>query len=175
LPAFFIGAPFLGLFSWRKMVYLWVVFSLQFRRDHFGSQMSAAGRKKLSESELLAFSREHLRYELDMLFSTAEILGRMQTSATPTPFDTLVTNAWLESFVIHLRNVIEFLYPQRLKENSVIAEDFFPDPLDWKKTRPKMTSAIKNARQRAHTELSHLTTTRLTVKNWQWPSVELAK
>lgn len=131
----------------------------------------------LTDFELIAYSREHLAYEIQMFFGTAQILSRMVLSSGPSQLEIVANNVYTESFVIHLRNLIQFLYPQRTKENSVIAEDFFVDPMVWKRIRPKMSKTLKDARERSHRELAHLTTDRLKVTpaTKRWPFISLAK
>jgi hypothetical protein len=97
----------------------------------------------LSEPELIAFSGEHLLYELQLLLFTGRELGRQ-----PTP---VMRSVLIESFVIHLRNLIDFFYTPRAKEDDVIAADFCPR---WNET---ISNTLKIAKERANKELSHLT------------------
>lgn len=138
--------------------------------------MRRKSRVVLSESDLAAYSREHLAYEIQMFFATAQILSRLSPPANPPDREIVVNNVYIESFVIHLRNLIEFFYPQRIK-NSVIAEYFFVNPTDWKHIRPKIPKTLKDARERSHRELAHLTTDRLSVppSAKRWPVISLAK
>ncbi len=52
---------------------------------------------------LLDYSQEHLSYEIDMFFGILEMLSPTDTGATR------LKNAKIESFVVHLRNLIVFL------------------------------------------------------------------
>jgi hypothetical protein len=97
----------------------------------------------LSDSELKAFSGEHLRYELQLLLFTGQQLGR-----GPIP---VMRSVLIESFVIHLRNLIDFFYTPRSKEDDVIAEDFCPG---WNES---ISNTLKGAKERANKELSHIT------------------
>ena len=135
-----------------------------------------SNRTLLSESELTAYSGEHLRYEIQMFFATAQILSRMSLSDPPSDLEIVANNAYTESFVIHLRNLIEFLYPKRSKKNSVVADDFFVNPMEWKRTRPKIPKSVDNARGRSHRELAHLTSDRLSVipSAKRWAFIDLA-
>jgi hypothetical protein len=40
-------------------------------------------------------------------------------------------NLTLESFVIHARALLQFLYAETPRPDDVIAEDFFEDPSAW--------------------------------------------
>jgi len=97
----------------------------------------------LSDPELIAFSGEHLLYELRLLLFTGQELGR-----EPTP---VMRSVLIESFVIHLRNLIDFFYTPRVKEDDVIAADFCPG---WNETP---SNTLKDAKERANKELSHIT------------------
>ena len=57
----------------------------------------------------------------------------------------------IESFVIHLRNLIDFFYTPRVKEDDAIASDFCPG---WNET---ISSTLKAAKERANKEVNHLT------------------
>lgn len=101
----------------------------------------------LSDPELTAYSGEHLLYELQLLrFTTGELVQLQQ----PSP----IASVLIESFGIHLRNLIDFFYTPRAKEDDVIASDFCPG---WKDT---MSGTLKVAKERANKELSHLTLAR---------------
>jgi hypothetical protein len=97
----------------------------------------------LSDSELNAFSGEHLLYELQLLLFTGQQLGR-----GPIP---IMRSVLIESFVIHLRNLIDFFYTPRAKEDDVIAADFCPG---WNES---ISNTLKSAKERANKELSHIT------------------
>jgi hypothetical protein len=74
--------------------------------------------------------------------------GELAPLDKPSPMVTVL----LESFLIHLRNLIDFLHTPRVKEeDDVIASDFCPG---WSET---MSSTLKAAKERANKELSHLT------------------
>ena len=98
----------------------------------------------LSDPELTAYSGEHLLYELQYFLFTARELARLDR---PSPMASVL----IESFGIHLRNLIDFFYTPRAKEDDVIASDFCPG---WKETIP---CTLKAAKERANKELSHLT------------------
>ncbi len=98
----------------------------------------------LSDAELIAYSGEHLLYELQLLLVTKRELARLDK---PSPMASVL----IESFVIHLRNLIDFFYYSRVKEDDVIASDFCPG---WNET---ISSTLKAAKERANKEVNHLT------------------
>jgi hypothetical protein len=126
-------------------------------------------RKVLSDSELLEYSREHLLYEVTMFFHTGNILLNYDFGKIEPPrLGELMRMAILESFAVHVRNLIDFFWPAKTFDTDVLAEDFFPG-----NGLPKsfsLTTALDNARIRANKQVSHLTTERIAgeppEKNW---------
>lgn len=107
----------------------------------------------------------HLRYEVEMLMSTAKGLASGVFGWKNT-----VANAMLEAFVLHLRVVVDFLYPRGrgLRDNDVLAWDFFDSAEQWCKIRDKHISkeskkVLEDGRDRADKEMMHLTYGRLKV------------
>jgi hypothetical protein len=85
-------------------------------------------------------------------------------------------NALIESFVIHVRCVLDFLYaPKNRRDDDVIAQDYFDDPTEWENLRPPMSANLEKARDRAGKEMAHLTYARLDVtpEAKPWRFVEL--
>ncbi len=127
--------------------------------------------KSLSDEELLAYSGEHVFYEVKMFFWLAIMLARRtMTVTTPTPEDALwLRNTLIEGFVLHLRNLLEFIFLDVPKDEHVIAAQFC-QPETWKATRPAKSEALKRAWGRASREMVHLTTERIAgrppEKNW---------
>jgi hypothetical protein len=123
------------------------------------------GRKKRTPDELRRIS-EDLHYEVQMLLGSAQGLDP-ETTAEGT-----LHNALVESFAIHLRNMLDFLWPDKPKRKSdwVIAADFFSSPSDWEKLRPEISQLLVVSRVRAAKEIAHLTYARLAVdpeqKDW---------
>src|SRR6266576_755883 len=106
-----------------------------------------------------------------MFFRTGVELSRINF---PKSDATAVTykNALVESFAIHLRNLLLFLYGDG-KKNDIHSDDFFLDPInDWRKARPREGKFLKDARERASREISHLTVLRQNPSNL-WPVSQL--
>ena len=136
-------------------------------------------RHNLTDPELLEYSRKHVHYEIAMFFGLANILSQIPQPDLGTPVTTRISHhALLESFIVHLRNVLLFLYPYDSQTGDIISDDFFVDPIqEWKRKRPKEEVALRVARDRASKEVSHLTIHRRDdadpAKPWQF--LELAK
>ena len=123
--------------------------------------------RKLEE---LQESSNHLHYEVRMFTSLANGLASGVAGQGP------IANALLESFVIHVRSIMDFLYAERPQSDDVIAEDFFPSPEQWTKFRPALSEALSQAKRRAGKEVAHLTYARLDVtpETKPWRFIEIA-
>jgi hypothetical protein len=119
----------------------------------------------VTDQQLIDYSGEHLLHELSMLWELAALLPSRKASTE--------TSAFVESFGIHLRNLIDFFY-QKGKGNDVTAWDFFDTPSAWTAKKPL---ALTNAHTRANKELSHLTQARISGSPPEkaWDTVGLVK
>ncbi len=128
--------------------------------------------RPFSDSYLLDYSDEHVFYEIDMFFWLAKLCGSSSLRlASPSAADTMrLNNVLIEGFVVHLRNVIDFLYLEKPKPTDVVAADFFPTGV-WNSLRP-VSSSLEAARTRANKEIAHLTTDRMAgsppAKRWDF-------
>ena|ERR1039458_224980 len=64
-------------------------------------------------------------------------------------------SAALESFAVHLRNLIDFFYKQPQPPDDVAALDFYDPPTGW--APGAMSPTLEVARERANKEISHIT------------------
>lgn len=106
-------------------------------------------------------------HELSMLWELAGILPRMQASTE--------TSAFVESFGIHLRNLIDFFYEEG-RGDDVTARDFLDAPTAWTPNAPERLE-LEKARIRVNKELSHLTQSRKSGSppEKKWETVALLK
>lgn len=127
-------------------------------------------RGERTEVQMRAFAEEHLNYEYQMLMATAIELSN---SSHPQH----VRNSLLESFTIHLRALVDFIWePQRLRDDDAVASDFFNSPEKWLNVRPSFPDALEPARSRTGKEVAHLTYARLdvTADAKRWHIVDMA-
>jgi hypothetical protein len=128
----------------------------------------------LTDPDLIEYSKEHVRYEISMLVSCGQLLNQRFQSPSAA-FATVLRSAVIESFANHVRNIADFLYPgTNVKSTDVLADDFSPHgkrPAVF----PSLPDKLEAARQRAHKQVSHLTTGRLSRANpsKQWPAPDL--
>ncbi len=128
--------------------------------------MSKAKTEKRTLEELKD-ALERLKYEVWMLWSLANIL------ATDNQGKGVIHNALLESFLIHTRILIEFLYKDEPYKDNVRASRYFTRDSPWKSIRPLKTKLLEEAVKDAHKQLAHLTYSRLREKK-QWPYIRIA-
>ena len=119
-----------------------------------------------SDTQLLAYSKEHLHYEIDMFFRVGMQLSQSDW-ASQEPTVVTSRNALIESFLIHLRNLLLFLYPYGAEDEDVISDDYFEKPIeDWKRKRTTESGTFREARARASQEVCHLTVSRQPLQKW---------
>jgi len=109
----------------------------------------------MKPAKTLRSASDALYYELLMLDVTAKVLSSEATRGSS------LGGAILESFLVHLRNMIDFLYLPKCNKDDILAEDFFADPEDWMKLHPKQGMILKAAKKRINKLLAHLTYSRL--------------
>jgi hypothetical protein len=117
----------------------------------------------LSDQDLTRWAREHLVYEARMLACTAIRLAEREERAIPRDAE---SNALLESFVVHVRCLSDFLWAERGKhEMDAFAFDFC-EPGKWEAAHPKFPPAVAQIRDqgRAGREVVHLTYHRLDIE-----------
>lgn len=100
--------------------------------------------KQKTESDLVAYLEEHLKYEREMLRFTFEML--FQT-------DGRRWCAMFESFGIHARNLYDFLRHEGKPTTTIRAVDYVPDR--------KKSDAIPTIDSKMNSSFFHLSTSRL--------------
>jgi hypothetical protein len=107
-------------------------------------------------------------YEFDMLRECMTALGPYGDSKKLDPKGRLVRNALLESFLIHLRNLLVFLhYVDKTHENDVRAAEFVKD---WGKPKT-MPACVSDAYRWVCVRIAHLSYERQDVgeDDRDWP------
>jgi hypothetical protein len=116
---------------------------------------------------------EHVAYEIELLFATHGLLVVGDALAGR------IHDAVLESFAIHVRNLIEFFFdpPNPRHPDDARAEHFFADPATWHSLVGAKPTNFTEAQRKAHKQVSHLTYTRvdLTAEERRWYVGNLAR
>ena len=115
-------------------------------------------RKRPSDDRLRRFAEEHLLYEAGMLY---EVTGKLMNRHYE--HDPVVQNALLESFGVHNRNLIDFLWRDHpMKRTDAIARDWIER---WQP--PEMSERLAHVKDRVGKEMVHLSYNRLDVRQEQ--------
>lgn len=136
--------------------------------------MGTPEKRPYKDDYLLAYSREHVSYEFQMFLGLAAARDSATIGYSSKALATFVKNAVLEAVVLHVRNLLEFLYGDNPRPTDVIARDFFSAP-SWEDVRPPISACLTHARRRADKEIAHLTTSRLDAaaeeREWDIPKL----
>jgi hypothetical protein len=116
-----------------------------------GEDLSEA-RLMLTDRTLAEYSREHLKYEIEMLFRTAHRLA-----TTGAQMDDVTRNAFIESFTIHARALGAFLYDRRKWDDDVLSEQYVTNVGAWHKARRQKPRVLRRSGERVGKEIGHLT------------------
>ena len=108
---------------------------------------------KISTAKLKT-SSEHVFYEIWMFLAIIKKLAVMPKE----PKCIFCKNVYLESFVIHLRNLLNFFYTSsnNRKKDDILAEDFLKDVKKFKKERTSY-SQMSYTKTRIDKQAAHLT------------------
>jgi hypothetical protein len=112
------------------------------------------------------YAERHLVYEIQMVEGLVarfkrfdELLSSLDKTSNEAAvrevFDLVGRNSDIESFAIHCRALIDFLYDKK-KPRTYVAKDFFEDSGTWSAKRPAKTDRLRSIPQRASTEVAHL-------------------
>ncbi len=125
-------------------------------------------RSARTDEELKETAEGPIVYEVDML--------RKCTSVLSWPPNQMTQSVALESFLIHVRNLRDFLYGAGTNPDDVVAGDFFPGLGQWEAIRPPMPKVIEDNRERLNKTLAHISYSRLKYKGSAkaWPSQQIA-
>ncbi len=124
-------------------------------------------RARPSAKVLIAFSAEHLYYEVWMLYGVTEKLRQGLT-------DRYLYNALLESFVVHASIILDFFYKPQVKPDDAKAIHYLDSVGEWNALLPSYAKYFRRFNTKRNKEVIHLSYKRLDVKPEQkyWRVVE---
>jgi hypothetical protein len=128
-------------------------------------------RRKPTDKELRAFSG-HLLYEIEMFSATVGVLA-VVIELERSNMRTTLRNALMESWALHLRNLLSFLYDRRAGKGDVVAADFVGS--GWAAKRGPKPDVLKLAHAKASKEMAHMSWLRsqLTDDQREWHHVPI--
>ncbi|MGE0764053.1 MAG: hypothetical protein AB7N80_12305, partial [Bdellovibrionales bacterium] len=132
---------------------------------------------KFNDEQLSEFSKEHLCYEIDSLYSALELFAKQPKIEIKDVTDALnssAKNLFLEGIILHGRCLFEFLYfkesPNPKKADDALAIHYFDEPSTWEALRPNNSGKLNSLWDRANKEVAHLTYARMNItqlaKQW---------
>jgi hypothetical protein len=95
------------------------------------------------DEKLYYYGGEHVRYEIEMCARAAHLLLAF------IPERNSLTNALLESYALHLRNLIEFVYLKPKPPDDVNAVHYVRDKAAWLAARGEAPDFLKAVKPRA--------------------------
>jgi hypothetical protein len=107
-------------------------------------------KREMRPDVTLCEASQRVHYSMDMLLGA----GRLLDAGTD---DRWASNAYLECLTIHARALIHFVEPRGLRDDDIIAADFFGDESEWARNRPSWYFPVDYVRSRVGKEVAHLT------------------
>lgn len=117
----------------------------------------------LSDDDLRGYLDEHLQYEHDMLVWSAGILARLFPHQVESAVPWALVNALLNTFALHARNLIDFLYSRSDGKDyptDIVIEDLVGEAI-LTKYLPTISPLLSEARVKANKQATHLTMERI--------------
>jgi len=116
----------------------------------------------------------HLYYEISIFFETARWYSEIKKAAQGTvnvsiPL-TVLQNAFLESFLIHARLLLEFFHKECFRPDDIKPSDFLSDEGDSKKII-KPDKLLMKEKDHMDKKLAHLTYTRSREYAWNLSAI----
>jgi hypothetical protein len=115
---------------------------------------------------------KHLLYEIQMFVVVTDLLDTFWIAESSAQMHG-TRNAVLESWALHVRNLLDFLYGRGGPRDHVRAEDF----LDEGCTLASRSEVLRRAQRRANKEIAHLSYDRdiVTVEQKPWDVAEIVR
>ena len=125
---------------------------------YFGIELIQKKRKckqELNKSELKEML-EQVQYEYKMMSVIGDFIINSEFG------DNWLKYALLESFLVHTRNLIDFLYTDNAKfSDDILAVDYFDSPNKWITKRGMLPKYLEEVKAKANKLLSHITLSRI--------------
>lgn len=134
---------------------------------------------QLSDKQLLEYANEHLQYEVDMLVWSAGILAFLARHMREGYLPWAINNGLLNSFALHARNLINFLYSRSIGKDyptDIVLEDYISDEATLEHLHEK-TPLLEEALIKSNKQVAHLSMERIQYEQEgkEWKFIELSK
>jgi hypothetical protein len=135
--------------------------------------------KSLTDAQLQQYADQHLQYEIDMLVWSAGILAFLVAHKAEGDLPSAINNGLLNSFALHARNLISFLYSRsRALDHAtdIVLEDYI-GAADVPNCLPPIPPLLEQALTKANKQAAHLSMDRLQYEKAgkEWMFIELSR
>ncbi len=133
----------------------------------------------LTDDELRAYADQHLKYEIDKLLSSTAILPALSQVKNDGLISWAANNAFLNTYSIHARNLIDFLYSGSSGKGyptDILVEDYI-DSAVLVKVLPSIPPLLEEAKRKADKQVAHLTLERIEYEKGEkaWRILEVTR
>ncbi|MCD4752722.1 MAG: hypothetical protein K8R40_06605 [Anaerolineaceae bacterium] len=117
--------------------------------------------------EQLQEASEEVYYEISMFVRLMNLLASGKYKDM-----NVINNALVESFLIHTRLLIEFLYKVRsCYDDDIFAIHFYSSPTEWKEGIGNKSKYLNNLKKQIDKRVAHLTNIRNINETWNYPRI----
>jgi hypothetical protein len=131
----------------------------------------------ISDDDLKSYAEAHLQYEINMLTMSVSILAYLGTHNNSSPIPWLINNGILNTFAMHARNLIDFLYSRSKGKDfstDIIIQDYVTEE-DISLYLKPITPLLEEALIKANKQVAHLSMDRINYeragKEWKFIDV----
>jgi hypothetical protein len=134
---------------------------------------------RLPDDDLKDYAEKHLQYEVDMLTWSAGILAFLARQNNKGYLSWTINNGLLNTFAIHARNLIDFLYSRSRGKDyptDIIIQDYASDS-DVSSHLIGISPLLEEALIKANKQVAHLSMERIDYENTgkEWKFIEVSK
>jgi len=113
---------------------------------------------------------KNLKYEIDMFYILAKEISINKNFNLDTLETPLAKNAFIESFLVHERNIIDFLLNNRKYDDNIICKDLLENEKEL--LNESESNKIVKIKKKINKEISHLTKARCKEKTgWKMSDI----
>jgi len=109
---------------------------------------------------------KHLKYEIDMFYILAKELSVNKNLLLDISENLVIKNALIESFLVHERNIIDFLLNNKKYDDDIICKDLLENEKEL--FNKSEVDKMKEIKYKINKEISHLTKARCKDEKTGW-------
>jgi hypothetical protein len=132
----------------------------------------------LSDEQLKEYADSHIMYEIEMMLSSVAFLLGILRQQSKNFLSEKINNFILDAYAIHVRNIINFLYPPKNIQPTDITIHDYASKEDIEKHLLAQSDLLEKALIKTHKQVAHLTTNRISyegTKEKSWKFVKITE